>query len=156
VRFLFFDEIVSYEPGRRVLGKKTFAFDGAYFTAHFPRRPIVPASLVMESLAQVAGWFNYQLHDRSVRMVVALVESARLERHVRVGETLMLDVALTYRHPDGATMRGVARSGDEVVGSVERMVFANQAAGAEGFSRRELEHYEYMTSGSPALDGDRS
>lgn len=151
MRFLFFDEVLDYEPGKRVLGKKTYSFDGAYFTEHFPTRPVVPATLVMESFAQVAGWFNYMLHDCTVRMVVALVEEARLLRQVRVGETVHFEVALSFRHHDGSTVGGEARVGDEVVGRVERLVFANQVVPPGGFSRGELRHFDYVIECSPAL-----
>ncbi len=148
MRFLFFDEILECEPGRRALGKKTFSFDGHYFNRHFTRRPIVPATLVMEAVAQVAGWLNFVTHDRRIRTVVALAEEARLRRQIRVGETVHLAAEFVYLHPGGATMRGEAIIDGEVVGDVKRLVFANQDVGEEGFSAAELEHFDYLVSGS--------
>ena len=148
MRFLFFDEILEHEPGRRALGKKTFSFDGHYFNQHFSRRPIVPGTLVMEAVAQVAGWLNFVTHDERIRTVVALVEEARLLRQIRVGETAHLAAEFLYLHPGGATMRGEAIIDGEVVGKVERLVFANQAVREEDFSTAELEHFAYLVSGS--------
>lgn len=154
MRFLFYDRILEMEPGKRALGRVLISIQGEYFTDHFRRAPLLPATLVIESLAQVSGWLNFALHDRSIRMVVALVEEVEIHRQVRSGEVLDLEVWLVHRHVNGVTMRCQARVGDEPVATVERMVFANQAVDPSELSERELEHYHYVSGFSGALERD--
>lgn len=144
MRFLMFDRVLDLAIGERILATKTIALDGDYFTGHFRRRPVMPATLIVEAIAQTAGWLNFLSNGESVRMVVALVEGVVLHRQVRPGDTLELAAWMVFRHPEGSTMAGEARRADEVVASVERMVFANQAIGTAPFSPSELDHYNYV------------
>jgi 3-hydroxyacyl-[acyl-carrier-protein] dehydratase len=144
MRFLFFDRVLEIALGERILATKAVTLDGDYFTAHFPGRPVMPATLIVEAIAQAAGWLNFLTHGQSIRMVVALVEGVLLHRQVLPGETLELEARMLFRHPEGVTMEGAARVGEETVATVERLVFANQEVGRSHFSRRELEHYRYI------------
>jgi 3-hydroxyacyl-[acyl-carrier-protein] dehydratase len=155
MRFLFYDRILETDPGQRALGRLLVSVQGEYFSDHFRRAPLMPATLVIEALAQVAGWLNFTLHGESVRMVVALVEEVTIHRQVGSGEVLDLEVWLLRRHVNGVTMRCQARVGDEPIATVERMVFANQSIAASDFSEREMEHFHYVSGLSNARGGSR-
>jgi 3-hydroxyacyl-[acyl-carrier-protein] dehydratase len=144
VRFLFFDRVLELETGRRILARKALGLDAELFQDHYPRRPVVPSTLIAESIAQVAGWLNFVTHDRRIRMVVALAEDLRLERPVLPGEVLDIEAFLLYRNSGGATLRAEVRIGEERVGSIGRLVFVNQELDAAALSAPEREHYAYL------------
>ncbi len=144
MRFLFFDRVLELEPGQRMLARKQVGMDGAQFNDHFRGRPIMPATLVIECLAQTAGWLNFVTHGESIQMVVALVEEVTFHHQVVPGDALELEARVLYIHPGGTTMAGTATVDGKTVATVERMVFANQAFDRAQLSPAEIDHYTYI------------
>jgi 3-hydroxyacyl-[acyl-carrier-protein] dehydratase len=50
------EEIVSIEPGRSARARRVARPDDWYFQGHFPGDPVVPAIVLVELLAQTAGF----------------------------------------------------------------------------------------------------
>jgi 3-hydroxymyristoyl/3-hydroxydecanoyl-(acyl carrier protein) dehydratase len=151
---MFFDRILELDAGRRVVAIKTVSLDGAYFDHHYAGRPVMPATLVVEAIAQTAGWLNFVTHGEAIRMVVALVEGVRFHREVGPGDTLTLEASVLFLHPQGVTMAGQARVGRGLVATVERMVFANQAVDPASFTPRERAHFTYVKAATRAEAGE--
>lgn len=53
--FLFVDEVVEFEPYKRIVAVKTFPKDQEFFKGHFPGHPVVPGVILTEALAQAAA-----------------------------------------------------------------------------------------------------
>src|SRR5919199_46298 len=53
--FLFLDEVLELEPGRRVVARKQVRADEWFFRGHFPDRPIMPGVIMVEALAQAGA-----------------------------------------------------------------------------------------------------
>ena len=53
--FRFVDEIIALAPGKSATGRFTMKGDEAFLVGHFPGQPIMPAVLLIEAVAQVAG-----------------------------------------------------------------------------------------------------
>ena len=148
MRFLFCDRVVELEPGRRALGRKVISIDALYFTDHFSRRAVMPAPLLIEAVAQLSGWLNFVTHERAIRMVVALVEEVEILADVAPGDVLDVEVWVDRLHAGGLTVRGEVRNGSQPVATIGRMVFANQAVAAGGFSPSERRHHVYLDGGA--------
>jgi len=50
------EEIVALTPGEMAVGRRVTRGDDFYFQGHFPGRPIVPAIILVELLAQTGGF----------------------------------------------------------------------------------------------------
>jgi len=55
VRFLFCDRILELEPGKRALATKMVSLSEEFLPDHYARQPVMPSTMVMECLAQLAA-----------------------------------------------------------------------------------------------------
>ena len=53
--FRFVDELISLDPGRAASGTYLLRGDEAFLEGHFPAHPILPAVIMVEAIAQMAG-----------------------------------------------------------------------------------------------------
>jgi 3-hydroxyacyl-[acyl-carrier-protein] dehydratase len=58
MRYLLVDRIDSIEPDVRAVGWKNASMSEDVFEWHFPDRPIVPGTILLEAFAQLAGWLE--------------------------------------------------------------------------------------------------
>jgi 3-hydroxyacyl-[acyl-carrier-protein] dehydratase len=100
--FLFVDRILELEKYTRAVGLKHVAQDEPFFAGHFPTRPMMPAVLILEALAQVAGVLAfYSLGGRGANLPLFTgVEKARFRAQVFPGDQLRLELEVTRRRGD--------------------------------------------------------
>ena len=53
--FRFVDEVIALEPGKSAVGQWRLRDEASFFKGHFPGQPILPAVLMVEAIAQLAG-----------------------------------------------------------------------------------------------------
>jgi 3-hydroxyacyl-[acyl-carrier-protein] dehydratase len=113
--FLFLDEVVELEPGRRVVARKLVRGDEWFFPGHFPGRPILPGVIMVEALAQAgAVAVLSEEANRGKLVLFAGIDHVRFKRIVEPGDelTLMCEIE-TVRGPIGRG-RAEARVGAEL------------------------------------------
>lgn len=151
MRFLFVDQILELELGSRILAAKTVSMADSYWTDHYTRIPVLPASLLLECLLQTGGWLNVAGQHFAVKTVVALIEDVRFYREVYCGERVLLEARMLYAHLDGATIQAEARVGTEVAATAGRIVFGNERTADEFSIRAERERFRNLTRGLAAV-----
>jgi 3-hydroxyacyl-[acyl-carrier-protein] dehydratase len=93
--FLLLDEVITLEPGARVVARKLVREDEWYLPGHFPGNPIMPGVLMVEALAQTGAVAVLSEEDNRGRLVLfAGIDDLRFKRIVRPGETLQLECEL--------------------------------------------------------------
>lgn len=93
---LMIDKVVDIVPNHSAVGIKCVSINEAYFQGHFPRKPVMPGVLIIESMAQTAGVLVVQtLGDAAAGKLVYFmsVDSARFRRPVTPGDTLRIHVS---------------------------------------------------------------
>jgi 3-hydroxyacyl-[acyl-carrier-protein] dehydratase len=102
--FLFVDEVIELSE-KRIVGKRLFRSDEAFFAGHFPSRPIVPGVLLVEGLAQTMAF--YALVQKSAPEVFLVgIDHARFRGVVEPGSEVTYEVEVGEQRLGTLTGKG--------------------------------------------------
>lgn len=114
--FLMVDRIVSHEKENKVVGLKNVTVNEPYFQGHFPDEPVMPAVMIIETMAQIGG-FLFDMPGK--RGFVISVNKAKFKRMVIPGDQLIIECSVVVHLGNKATINAVAKVDDKVVASAE-------------------------------------
>lgn len=93
---LLVDRVLELEKGVRIKALKNVSINEAYFSGHFPQRPVMPGVLMLEALAQAAALLSFETmgaeRDDGKLYYFAGIDNARFKRVVEPGDQLTLEV----------------------------------------------------------------
>jgi 3-hydroxyacyl-[acyl-carrier-protein] dehydratase len=122
--FLLVDRILELEPDRRVLGIKNVASNERYFIAGPGGRPVLPASILTEAMAQAGAVLILSKPENRSRLVYFMgIDRVRYRRPVHAGDTVHLEGTVLRLRAKMGSLRGIARVDGKVV-CEGRMTFA--------------------------------
>lgn len=93
--FLMIDRVVDLIPDKSAIGIKNVTINEGYFQGHFPRQPVMPGVLVIESMAQTAAVLVVETLEGAAagKLVYFMtVEEGRFRKPVIPGDTLRVHV----------------------------------------------------------------
>lgn len=121
MRWIWIDRFVDFQPRQSAQAVKNTSLAEDHFAQHFPGYPVMPASLMLEGLAQTGGILVGHAFDFQEKVVLAKIPKARFERDVIAGETLHYSVRILDLRPEGATIHGTITSAGDPVAEAEIM-----------------------------------
>src|SRR5207244_7336492 len=101
MRWLWIDRFVEFESGKSARAVKNLSLAEDYFADHFPGYPVMPASLMLEGLAQTGGILVGEANDFREKVVLAKIPRATFHREALAGQTLYYAVELLHLRPEG-------------------------------------------------------
>jgi 3-hydroxyacyl-[acyl-carrier-protein] dehydratase len=108
---------------------KNLSYNEAYFSGHFPLRPLMPGVLVIEALAQAAGILQIVSADLSPpaldEFYLVGLDKTRFRKPVGPGDQLLLWVQHERSIGTISCFSAVARLDDQVIASA-RLMMAGQ------------------------------
>uniref|UniRef100_A0A451BHK3 3-hydroxyacyl-[acyl-carrier-protein] dehydratase FabZ n=1 Tax=Candidatus Kentrum sp. SD TaxID=2126332 RepID=A0A451BHK3_9GAMM len=96
--FLLIDRVLEYTPGKSLVALKNVTSNEPFFQGHFPDRPLMPAVLILEAMAQAAGLIT--LRDMKARLpknsefYFVGIDKARFRKPVGPGDQLIFNAEL--------------------------------------------------------------
>ena len=123
--FLLIDRVLECAPGKSLVALKNVTINEPYFPGHFPRRPVMPAVLILEAMAQATGILALRtldgpLPDTSLYYFVG-IDNARFRRPVVPGDQLIIDIEAVRAKRGVWKVRGSARVGSHLVAAADIM-----------------------------------
>jgi 3-hydroxyacyl-[acyl-carrier-protein] dehydratase len=120
MRWMWIDRIVEVKPGQRLTAIKNVSLAEEYLHDHFPAEgdrdplPVMPASLMIEGMAQTAGILVGSARDFREKVILAKIVRADFERDVFAGDTVRYEAQVQRLDAAGAATVGtVSRRGPD-------------------------------------------
>ncbi len=122
MRWMWIDRIVELDKGARCVALKNISMAEEHLHDHFPAtddrpsKPIMPAPLIVEGMAQTAGILVGHARDFAEKVILAKVGLAEFDREAYPGQTLIYEATLDRIDPAGAATSGVIHQIDYAAG----------------------------------------
>jgi 3-hydroxyacyl-[acyl-carrier-protein] dehydratase len=122
---LLIDRVVEFQHGQSLVAIKNVSYNESYFQGHFPNRPVMPAVIILEAMAQATGILVLRSmdklpSDKSVYYFVG-IDGARFRRPVEPGDQLRIEVNLLRSSRGIWKLRSNASVDGEIVASGDLM-----------------------------------
>ena len=121
MRWMWIDRIVSIEKGRRLVAVKNVSMAEEHLHDHFPGAPVMPASLIIEGMAQTAGILVGHAEDFREKVILAKVSKAELSEDAIPGYTLRYTATIQQMDKAGASTAGTVELIDAATGSTRQI-----------------------------------
>jgi 3-hydroxyacyl-[acyl-carrier-protein] dehydratase len=128
---LLIDRVIECHPGKSLTALKNVTYNENFFQGHFPNKPVMPAVMILEAMAQATGIFALKsldavLTEKSVYYFVG-VDKARFRRPVEPGDQLYIEVRLirttraVWKVESDATVNGAVAASAELMGALREI-----------------------------------
>ncbi len=122
---LLIDKVVEFHHGESLVALKNVSYNESYFQGHFPNRPVMPAVIILEAMAQATGILVLRSMDKlpsekSIYYFVG-IDGARFRRPVVPGDQLRIEVNLLRSSRGIWKLRSEASVAGDVVASGDLM-----------------------------------
>ncbi len=117
MRWMWIDQIVEHVPGRRLCAVKNVSLSEEHLHDHFDAEtagtggagamPVMPASLMIEGMAQTAGILVGSINHFKEKVILAKIASARFDRDVGPGQTIRYEAEIQRMDTLGALTHGI-------------------------------------------------
>ncbi|GBE05902.1 MAG TPA: beta-hydroxyacyl-ACP dehydratase [Nitrospirae bacterium] len=92
MRYLLIDHITEWKSGVGIKGVKNVAMSEDFLEFHFPKHPIMPGVLLIEALAQLAGWLEAASSDFKNWLLISKVRKSNFYGFALTGDQVELEV----------------------------------------------------------------
>ncbi len=124
MRFLLYDRVTHLERGAAISGVTSFALSAEPLRAHFDRRPLVPATLLVEAMAQLLGWAVIHAWDFRLAAVLCLVDGVSItDPLLRPGFTATVSGQILASHRDDSLATATITVDGVTLARAERLIF---------------------------------
>ena len=118
MRWMWIDTIVHFRPDQRMVAVKQVSLSEDHLHDHFDAAqaggmalPIMPASLMIEGMAQTAGVLVGSVNRFREKVILAKVVRAEIEADVTPGQSIRYDASIERMDAMGAATTGTIERG---------------------------------------------
>ena len=124
MRWIWIDKFLEFRSGQFARAIKNLTLAEEHLHDHFPGYPVMPASLIIEGLAQTGGILVGEAGGFAEKVVLAKIPRAEFFGVACAGDQLIYEVTLTDLRSEGAVVDAKAFLNGELLADAE-IVFAH-------------------------------
>lgn len=145
MRYFLLDQITSFVPNESATGIKNVSLTDQVLHDHFPDYPILPGALMVEAMAQLAG-FLLESGDPAApeRAILAQIEKAKFHAPAEPGDQIVLNVTLAQRMDRAAQVEAEAHVGERCIARA-RLTFMLRAVESARVTEQRAMLYKIWT-----------
>ena len=121
--FLLVDRVLECIPGRSLVALKNVTINEPFFPGHFPGRPVMPAVLILEAMAQATGILALRSLDRlpseTGMYYFVGVDKARFRHPVEPGDQLVIEIDVVRARQGIWKVTGRGKVGEKIVATAD-------------------------------------
>lgn len=142
MRWFWIDRFTEFVRHTRATAIKAVTLAEEHLHDHFPGAPIVPATLILEGMAQAGGLLVADHLDFKLQVVLAKVAAADFHFEAVPGDVLRFDAVIVETMPGGSLVKVTTRVGERLQGEAD-LYFGHLVAGTT--VPKLFKHEEMMT-----------
>jgi len=121
MRWIWIDRFVEFTPGVSATAVKNVSLAEEHLHDHWEDFPVMPASLMIEGMAQTAGILVGQARDFKEKVILAKISKAELREPVLPGDQIKYRAELDTITDRAASTRGTVFRNDRPIGQIDLM-----------------------------------
>src|SRR5437868_9726053 len=110
MRWIWIDKFEKFEVNVAAVAVKNVSLAEEHLHDHMPGFPVMPASLMIEGMAQTAGILVGAARNFQEKVILAKIGKAKFSRLVRPGEQLVYSARIVNVTEQGAAIEGTITS----------------------------------------------
>jgi len=155
MRWFLIDKFLVLEKGKRAVTIKNVTLGEDHIHDPFPGYPMMPAPLIIESMAQTGGILAGVTYDFKQQVVLAKVENATFYDLALPGDQLRIEANMVEIREEGCRTEGTVTVGDRKIADI-RLMFAHLNTEEEGedgfvFTDEFLKSFLHITTANTAV-----
>src|SRR3954468_23318382 len=119
MRWIWVDKFLEFRSGQFARAIKNITLAEEHLHDHFPGFPVMPASLIIEGLAQTGGILLGEMHQFQHVVILAKIPKMKFHGWACPGETLTYTAQLVDARAEGGMVECQAKVGERLVAEGE-------------------------------------
>ncbi|MDH7600262.1 MAG: 3-hydroxyacyl-ACP dehydratase FabZ family protein [Sedimentisphaerales bacterium] len=119
MRWIWIDRFLEFHSGKRAVAVKCISMAEEHLHDHMPGFPVMPASLIIEAMAQTAGILVGEAGKFQQKVILAKIRRAIFYDLARPGECIELEAILESYSPEAASTSGTVRRAGQVIANID-------------------------------------
>lgn len=121
MRWIWIDRFVEFESGKRAVAVKNVTMAEEHLHDLYPAYPLMPASLMIEGMAQTAGILVGEARQFAEKVILAKIRRACFDGVVRPGQQLRYEAVIETITDQAAQTSGTIYCDGRELGRVDLM-----------------------------------
>jgi len=121
MRWIWIDRFIEFEPGKKAAAVKNVSLAEEHLHDHWEAYPIMPASLMIEGMAQTAGILVGQARNFQEKVILAKIARAEFYDIVIPGDQITYHAEIENITAEAASTRGIVKRNQQVIAQVDLM-----------------------------------
>lgn len=102
--YVGFDKILEWELRDRAVLQKSLSLSAAYLPEHFPRKPVLPLTILLEAKLELAAKFLKESYEDGKSFVPIIVRRIKMSGFVQPGDTVITRMRLKEKTDNQAVL----------------------------------------------------